>query len=31
MPGKVIAKDEALSGPMTPPGKRVQTINSAWK
>jgi hypothetical protein len=25
--GKVLAKAEALSGPMTPPGKRVQTIN----
>ena len=24
---KVIAKAEALTGPMTPPGKRVQTIN----
>jgi hypothetical protein len=28
IPGKVVAKDEALSGPMTPPGKRVQTINA---
>lgn len=28
IPGKVIAKAEALSGPMTPPGKRVQTINA---
>jgi hypothetical protein len=27
IPGKVLAKAEALSGPMTPPGKRVQTIN----
>jgi hypothetical protein len=27
IPGKVVAKAEALSGPMTPPGKRVQTIN----
>jgi hypothetical protein len=26
--GKVIAKAEALTGPMTPPGKRVQTINA---
>ncbi len=25
--GKVIAKGEALTGPMTPPGKRVQTFN----
>ena len=25
--GKVIAKAEALTGPTTPPGKRVQTIN----
>ena len=25
--GKVSAKAEALSGPMTPPGKRVQTTN----
>ena len=25
--GKVLAKAEALTGPMTPPGKRVQTIN----
>jgi hypothetical protein len=25
--GKVVAKAEALTGPMTPPGKRVQTIN----
>jgi hypothetical protein len=28
IPGKVIAKVEALTGPMTPPGKRVQTINA---
>jgi hypothetical protein len=27
IPGKVIAKAEALTGPMTPPGKRVQTLN----
>jgi hypothetical protein len=27
IPGRVVAKAEALSGPMTPPGKRVQTIN----
>jgi hypothetical protein len=27
IPGKVLAKAEALSGPTTPPGKRVQTIN----
>ena len=27
IPGKVFAKAEALTGPMTPPGKRVQTIN----
>jgi hypothetical protein len=26
--GKVVARAEALSGPMTPPGKRVQTINA---
>jgi hypothetical protein len=25
--GKIVAKAEALTGPMTPPGKRVQTIN----
>ena len=25
--GKVLAKAEALAGPTTPPGKRVQTIN----
>jgi len=28
IPGKVIARGEALTGPMTPPGKRVQTINA---
>ena len=27
IPRKVVAKAEALSGPMTPPGKRVQTLN----
>jgi hypothetical protein len=27
IPGKVVAKAEALAGPMTPPGKRVQTSN----
>ena len=27
VPGKVEAKAEALTGPTTPPGKRVQTIN----
>ena len=27
IPGKVIAKGEALTGPMTPSGKRVQTVN----
>jgi hypothetical protein len=27
IPGKVVARAEALAGPMTPPGKRVQTIN----
>ena len=27
IPGKVTAKAEALTGPMTPKGKRVQTIN----
>jgi hypothetical protein len=26
IPGKVVAKAEALTGPMTPPGKRVQTL-----
>ncbi len=28
IPGKVAAKAEALTGPMTPPGKRVQTLNA---
>jgi hypothetical protein len=27
IPGKVTAAAEALTGPMTPPGKRVQTLN----
>jgi hypothetical protein len=27
IPGKVFAKAEALDGPTTPPGKRVQTLN----
>jgi hypothetical protein len=27
IPGKVLVKAEALTGPTTPPGKRVQTIN----
>jgi hypothetical protein len=27
IPGKVVARGEALTGPMTPSGKRVQTIN----
>jgi hypothetical protein len=27
IPGKLVAKAEALTGPMTPPGKRVQTLN----
>ncbi len=27
IPGKVVARAEALAGLMTPPGKRVQTIN----
>jgi hypothetical protein len=27
IPGKVVARAEALTGPMTPAGKRVQTIN----
>ena len=27
IPGKVVAKAEALTGPMTPQGKRVQTLN----
>lgn len=28
IPGKVVAKAEALTGPMTPPGKRVQLHNA---
>lgn len=28
IPGRVVARAEALSGPMTPPGKRVQTLNA---
>ena len=28
IPGRVIARAEALTGPMTPPGKRVQTLNA---
>src|SRR5574339_979295 len=28
IPGKLIARAEALTGPMTPLGKRVQTINA---
>lgn len=28
IPGKVVAKAEALSGPMTPPNKRVQLLNA---
>ncbi len=27
VPGKVVARAEALTGPMTPPGQRVQTLN----
>jgi len=27
IPGKILAKVEALTGPTIPPGKRVQTIN----
>jgi hypothetical protein len=27
IPGKVVARAEALTGPMTPQGKRVQTLN----
>src|SRR5438105_7045019 len=27
IPGKVVAAAEALTGPMTPPGKRVQLLN----
>lgn len=28
VPGKVVARAEALTGPMTPPGKRVQLLNA---
>jgi hypothetical protein len=28
IPGRVLARAEALGGPMTPPGKRVQTLNA---
>lgn len=28
IPGKVVARAEALTGPMTPQGKRVQTLNA---
>jgi hypothetical protein len=28
IPGHVVARGEALTGPMTPPGKRVQTFNA---
>lgn len=28
VPGKIVARAEALTGPMTPPGKRVQTLNA---
>lgn len=28
VPGRVSARAEALTGPMTPPGKRVQTLNA---
>jgi hypothetical protein len=28
IPGKVVARAEALGGPMTPPGARVQTLNA---
>ena len=28
IPGRVVARAEALTGPMTPPGKRVQTFNA---
>ena len=28
IPGRVVARAEALTGPMTPPGKRVQLINA---
>jgi hypothetical protein len=27
VPGRVVARAEALTGPMTPPGQRVQTLN----
>jgi hypothetical protein len=27
IPGKVLTKAEALGGPTTPPGERVQTLN----
>jgi hypothetical protein len=27
IPGKVLGRAEALTGPTTPPGQRVQTIN----
>jgi hypothetical protein len=28
VPGRVVGRGEALTGPMTPPGKRVQTLNA---
>lgn len=28
IPGKISVEVEALTGPMTPPGKRVQTLNA---
>jgi hypothetical protein len=28
VPGRVVARGEALTGPMTPPGARVQTLNA---
>jgi len=28
IPGRIIARAEALTGPMTPAGKRVQTLNA---
>ena len=28
IPGKITVEAEALTGPMTPPGKRVQTLNA---
>ena len=28
IPGKIVAKTEALTGSMTPPGKQVQTVNA---